>query len=239
MKKWIVLIAFAFFISLASAKTYLPGEQALLLVSVHDWKGDPIPNAECNATIFYPNGTIYLHTSLAYDSNIQLYKASFTIPNETGTYFELAKCKVLFPGNRPKILYARSSFYVSTGLYEVKKQIENLIQNATLNVTAQINITGNLTQAVLNATDEIIGLLLALHSTPITKQYCENNTLVIEKIATWTINKRTYNITKVERINCPFGCSNGECVNPLFSVGILFGILIFIGIVIYLVWRFA
>ena len=237
MKK-IILIALALmFVPLASANTYFPGEQALLLVSVHDWKGEPIENAECNTTVFYPNGSIYFHSALDYDPAIQLYKASFTIPNETGTYLELAKCKVLNGGQR--ILYDRSSFYVSENLYDVKKQIESLIQNATLNVTAQINITGNLTQAVLNATDEILGLLLALHSTPVTKQYCENNTLVIEKIATWTINNKTYNITKVEKVDCPFGCSNGECVNPLFSIGLLFGIIIFIGIVVYLVWRLS
>ncbi|MEM4818919.1 MAG: hypothetical protein QXQ91_01215, partial [Nanopusillaceae archaeon] len=49
--------------------------------------------------------------------------------------------------------------------------------------------------------EELIGLLLALHSTPESYKYCKDNkTLVVVKNAFWEINNKTYNITKSEEI---------------------------------------
>ncbi|OYT41597.1 MAG: hypothetical protein B6U78_02795 [Candidatus Aenigmarchaeota archaeon ex4484_224] len=76
-------------------------------------------------------------------------------------------------------------------------------------------------------------------SLEVTRKYCRNNTLVIERVGYWKVNNKVYNITKTEEIYCEFGCEekgdNAYCLPPpekasLYSFGILAGILILISV---------
>jgi len=244
MKKTILLILFLqaiFFISFSSL--YFPGENTYFSVLLSDINGNVIKNANCFGYIFYPNGTLYKQVQLVFDENINLYRAEFEIPEVYGTYTQFAYCEFELFGRVQK-RYAYNTFFVSNLREKVDEFISNLISIATINITAEI--TGNITESLIsirNETkkdiDDLIGLLLALHSTPETYKYCKDDkTLVIVKTATWNVNDKVYNITKNEEINCQFGCNldRNECNEPSYKTyiliaGMIFGILIILLII--------
>ncbi|MEM0324788.1 MAG: hypothetical protein QXW35_02710 [Candidatus Aenigmatarchaeota archaeon] len=247
MKKTILLILFLQAIFLISfSSLYFPGENAYFSVLLSDINGNVIKNANCFGYIFYPNGTLYKQVQLVFDENINLYRAEFKIPEVYGTYTQFAYCEFELFGRVQK-RYAYNTFFVSNLREKIDEFISNLISNATININITADITGNITESLMNIAyetkkdiDDLIGLLLALHSTPETYKYCKDNkTLVIVKNAFWEINNKTYNITKNEEIQCQFGCNfeKNECNEPAYKTYIIIAGLIFVILIIILIIR--
>jgi hypothetical protein len=234
MKKILVLlpIILSFAVSLAQ---YIPNETANIIAQVSDVWGNPIDNANCSAYIFDPDFNLVFSSLLEYKNGF--YVSNFTVPEKYGTYLEYVECNVTLYG-KPKTIKSAKTFYVSSAFDVIERQLKEYVSNVSINVT--LNITGNLTEAVSQAQEDIIGLLLALHSTPETSSYCYNSThRMVIKTATWQINNKDYNITKNELEYCERGCNNqtGECVMPTYTAfGWAVGIII-VGIILYVIFR--
>jgi len=213
----------------------MPSENITLYVELSDYRGAPIKDANCTAKIYSPNLDLVYNLDLKYSNEIGCYYSSFLAPNNYGTYLEVVNCTFkMF--NRTQSLVSRNTFVVTSGFDFVNQ----LVQNASINIS--LNITGNITQALeegfnyINSSmsaqhEDLIGLLLALHSTPNTSKRCiSKNLLEIEKIAYWNINGKIIPIKKYEYVVCK--CENNDCVveqsfNPLIMV-IPIALLIFI-----------
>lgn len=234
MKKVWILIPFLLIFGISFAQ-YIPGETANIIVSVSDVWGNPIENASCMIYIFDPDFQLIFSDVLQYKEGF--YVSSFTIPQKYGTYLEYAVCNITLNG-KEKTIRASKTFYVSSAFDVIERQLSEYISNVTINVS--LNITGNITQAVSEAQEDIIGLLLALHSTPETSSYCYNEThRVVIKTATWNINKKTYNITKEELELCSRGCNNatGECIMPTYTAFAWAIGIIIVGIILFVLLR--
>jgi hypothetical protein len=237
MKKILLLlpIILSFAVSLAQ---YIPNETANIIVQVSDVYGNSIDDAVCIAYIFDPDFNLVYSTALTYRSGF--YVSNFTIPSKYGTYLEYVECNVTLYG-KPKTIKSAKTFYVSSAFDVIERQLREYVSNVTLNVS--VNITGNLTESIERAQEDLIGLLLALHSTPETGTYCINDTArMVIKTATWHINDRDYNITKREIEYCEFGCNNvtGECIaSPANRTLTLVFIAIGLAILLFIVWRFV
>jgi hypothetical protein len=234
MKKILVLlpIILSFAVSLAQ---YIPNETANIIAQVSDVWGNTIDNANCSAYIFDPDFNLVFSSPLQYKNGF--YVSNFTIPEKYGTYLEYVECNVTLYG-KPMTIKSAKTFYVSSAFDVIERQLKEYVSNVTLNVS--LNITGNLTEAVSQAQEDIIGLLLALHSTPETSSYCYNSThRMVIKTATWEINKKTYNITKNELEYCEHGCNNqtGECVMPTYTAFTWAVGIIIAGIIMYVIFR--
>jgi hypothetical protein len=234
MKKILLFlpIILGFAVSLAQ---YIPNETANIIAQVSDVWGNPIDNANCSAYIFDPDFNLVFSSSLQYKNGF--YVSNFTVPEKYGTYLEYVECNITLYG-KPMTIKSAKTFYVSSAFDVIERQLKEYVSNVSINVT--LNITGNLTEAVSQAQEDIIGLLLALHSTPETSSYCFNSThRMVIKTATWEINKKTYNITKQELEYCERGCNNqtGECIMPTYTAFTwAVGIIIF-GIILFLIFR--
>jgi hypothetical protein len=234
MKKILFLlpIILSFAVSLAQ---YIPNETANIIAQVSDVWGNPIDNANCSAYIFDPDFNLVFSSLLEYKNGF--YVSNFTVPEKYGTYLEYVECNITLYG-KPKTIKSAKTFYVSSAFDVIERQLKEYVSNVSINVT--LNITGNLTEAVSQAQEDIIGLLLALHSTPETSSYCYNSThRMVIKTATWHINNKDYNITKNELEYCERGCNNetGECVMPTYTAfGWAVGIII-VGIILYVIFR--
>jgi len=245
MKKLTILAMFLMLVSPVYA-LYSPNESVSFILTLTDYYGNPITDASCNGYIYYPNLTLYTSFPLTYDNSTGVYHHQFVTPADYGTYLEIAKCNfTLF--SIPKKISAYKTMYVSKSLDTLEEQIRNISKNISLQVV--LNITGNITQAInqsMNFTQEKIDfltdLMLALHSTPVTKQYCaDNKTLIIEKTATWVVGGRTIPIIKNETVMCPYGCDlvRNECISPPYQrYLIVLGIVIFTIAVIIVFWRY-
>jgi len=234
MKKIGIIIPLLLIFGIAVAQ-YIPGETANIIVSVSDVWGNPIENASCMIYIFDPDFQLIFSDVLQYKEGF--YVSNFTIPNKYGTYLEYAVCNVTLYG-KEKTIRASKTFYVSSAFDVIERQLSEYISNVSINVS--LNITGNITQAVSEAQEDIIGLLLALHSTPETSSYCYNEThRVVIKTATWNINEKTYNITKEELEFCSRGCNNatGECIMPTHTAFAWAVGIIIVGIILFLIFR--
>jgi hypothetical protein len=225
-------IILSFAVSLAQ---YIPNETANIIAQVSDVWGNPIDDANCSAYIFDPDFNLVFSSSLEYKNGF--YVSNFTVPEKYGTYLEYVECNVTLYG-KPKTIKSAKTFYVSSAFDVIERQLKEYVSNVSINVT--LNITGNLTEAVSQAQEDIIGLLLALHSTPETSSYCYNSThRMVIKTAIWHINNKDYNITKNELEYCERGCNNqtGECVMPTYTAfGWAVGIII-VGIILYVIFR--
>jgi len=227
MKK--MFLIFLVLIPIVFSKIYMPNENITIYVELSDYRGNPIENANCTAKIYSPNLDLVYNLSLEYNDEIGCYYSSFLAPSDYGTYLEVVNCSFEIFG-RTQSLVSRNTFVVTSGFDFVNK----LVQNASLNIS--LNITGNITQALeegfsnINSSmyaqyEDLIGLLLALHSTPNTSKKCiSKNLLEIEKIAYWNVNGRIIPIRKYEYVVCR--CENDDCVvgesfNPLFLLVIL------------------
>jgi hypothetical protein len=234
MKKILILlpIILSFAVSLAQ---YIPNETANIIAQVSDVWGNSIDNANCSAYIFDPDFNLVFSSLLEYKNGF--YVSNFTVPEKYGTYLEYVECNVTLYG-KPKTIKSAKTFYVSSAFDVIERQLKEYVSNVSINVT--LNITGNLTEAVSQAQEDIIGLILALHSTPETSSYCYNSThRMVIKTATWHINNKDYNITKNELEYCERGCNNqtGECVMPTYTAfGWAVGIII-VGIILYVIFR--
>lgn len=166
MKKLLIFIGFLLTVGIGYAEVYTPGENATFVVELVDYKGNPII-ANCSGKIYYPDLTLYQEFNMSYDNVLGVYYHYFTIPNRYGTYIEIANCSF---ANKYRV--TRDTFFVS-GRYN---KIDQLLQNATnITISASLNITGNITQALsqnfqqLNETinyqfDDLRGFLIALHA---------------------------------------------------------------------------
>jgi len=231
----IALILFGIIVIESAFAQYIPGENVTLIVSVSDAFGNPIENASCIIYIFDPNFNLIFSDNLVYRNGF--YVSNFTVPSRYGTYLEYAVCNVTI-NNKLKTIRASKTFFVSSAFDVIERQLSQYISNVTVNVS--LNITGNITQAVAQAQEDIIGLLLALHSTPETSYYCYNEThRAVLKTATWTINDKTYNITKYELMYCERGCNNatGECIMPTYTAFAWAVGIILAGIFLYVIFR--
>jgi hypothetical protein len=234
MKKILVLLPIILSFAVSSAQ-YIPNETANIIAQVSDVWGNPIGDASCSAYIFDPDFNLVFSSLLEYKNGF--YVSNFTVPEKYGTYLEYVECNVTLYG-KPKTIKSAKTFYVSSAFDVIERQLKEYVSNVSINVT--LNITGNLTEAVSQAQEDIIGLLLALHSTPETSSYCYNSThRMVIKTATWQINNKDYNITKNELEYCERGCNNqtGECVMPTYTAfGWAVGIII-VGIILYVIFR--
>jgi len=234
MKKILLLlpIILSFAVSLAQ---YIPNETANIVVQVSDVWGNSIDNANCSAYIFDPDFNLVFSSLLEYKNGF--YVSNFTVPEKYGTYLEYVECNVTLYG-KPKTIKSAKTFYVSSAFDVIERQLREYVSNVSINVT--LNITGNLTEALSKAQEDIIGLLLALHSTPETSSYCYNSThRMVIKTATWQINNKDYNITKHELEYCEHGCNNqtGECIMPTYTAFVWAIGIIIIGIILYVIFR--
>jgi len=233
MKKLVISlpIFLLFFIGFSNAQIYIPNETASFIVSVTDTWGNSL-DANCSGYIF-KNGSLIWQDQLQKVDNF--YISSFTVPDEYGTYLQVAECNVSLYGIR-KTIRASKTFFVSSAFDVIKHQLETVVNQTAVNVT--LNITGNISEAVANATEDIIGLMLALHSTPETRTYCQDNqTLVHEKVANWTIRGKVYPIVKREVEICPYGCDpeRNACNHPPY---LYFSILLAAVVITYLAFKF-
>jgi len=237
MKKLMLLlpIIFSFAVSLAQ---YIPNETANIIVQTSDVWGNSIDNANCSAYIFDPDFNLVYSNTLTYRNGF--YVSNFTVPEKYGTYLEYVECNVTLYG-KPKTIKSAKTFYVSSAFDVIERQLREYVSNVTLNVS--VSVTGNITEAVEKAQEDIVGLLLALHSTPETGTYCINDTArMVIKTATWHINDRDYNITKREIEYCEYGCNNvtGECIaSPANRTLTLVFIAIGLAVLLFIVWRFV
>jgi hypothetical protein len=234
MKKILFLlpIILSFAVSLAQ---YIPNETANIIAQVSDVWGNSIDNANCSAYIFDPDFNLVFSSLLQYKNGF--YVSNFTVPEKYGTYLEYVECNVTLYG-KPMTIKSAKTFYVSSAFDVIERQLKEYVSNVSINVT--LNITGNLTEAVSQAQEDIIGLLLALHSTPETSSYCYNSThRMVIKTATWQINNKDYNITKHELEYCERGCNNetGECVMPTYTAFTWAVGIIIVGIILFLIFR--
>jgi hypothetical protein len=234
MRKILVLlpIILSFAVSLAQ---YIPNETANIIAQVSDVWGNPIENANCSAYIFDPDFNLVFSSPLQYKNGF--YVSNFTVPEKYGTYLEYVECNITLYG-KPMTIKSAKTFYVSSAFDVIERQLKEYVSNVSINVT--LNITGNLTEAVSQAQEDLVGLLLALHSTPETSSYCYNSThRMVIKTATWHINNKDYNITKQELEYCERGCNNqtGECIMPTYTAFTWAVGIIIVGIILFLIFR--
>jgi len=239
MKKYIGIPFLLFFIISVNAQ-YYGGETANFIVDFSDYTGNPV-NGICSGYIFYPNLTLYTFFPLQFDSNSGVYYHSFTVPDEEGTYLEVAKC-IAFFGYKNKTLYARKTFFVSKSLEQYTEDIHNLVQNASLNIT--LDITGNITEGIQNASaelpKEVWKFFKTMELSGITlddPQECINST----HLKIWTtrnvcIGTDCFIINSTEIRECPYGCNmNTNACNwdPIGSYFIVIGVIFIIGVIIW------
>lgn len=247
MKREILLaIILVAFFGISYSQIYFPGETSKLLVSVTDVFGNVIENAQCYGKIFFPNNSVYVEGYLTYNPITKVYEMSYEIPEVYGEYVRYVSCEINVSGRIMK-RYAFDSFFVSNLRQKLDEYIENLTRNTTIEIT--MNITGNISQSleiirenISKDIEDLMGLLLALHSTPETYTYCaDESTLITVKVAEWYINNKTYNITKEEKVICPFGCDNttipNKCKQPTYQNYLLIAGIFFVILIIFLIIR--
>jgi len=136
------------------------GDQGQTIIRVSDYKGNPL-TATCNATIVYPNKTVYLMLDqLMTASSIQgNYYTTFQIPSVSGIYEEYVVCEVNVSGTM-KTTKTSSSFHVSPildlftnissqisglneSLYNVNGSISNQITDTNNSISTQISQTNS------------------------------------------------------------------------------------------------
>jgi len=231
-----ILLIFAFIAAIISMNkvsyAYVPNETLTIRAIIYDYKGTPITNANCSAYVYKPDGSLAYVLNMSYEPVSKSYYSTFKV-DDCGIWFEYVRCNfTMFGINTYR--ESRKTFYVTCAFNDLNRQIEELVNNATLNVT--VSITGNITQAIENTTEDLIGLLFALHSTPITNSTClDNSTLLVQKVATWKVNNKVYHITKNETMFCEYGCYNGECLPPPTNRYIMYGGVALIIIVVSII----
>jgi len=240
VKKMLLVLAVLLIPALAKA-SYAPNETVNFILTLTDAYGSPIPDANCTGYVYYPNMTLYAVLSLQYSNGV--YYAQYTTPSVYGTYLETAVCNYTLYGKQ-RTAFAYSYAYVSQSIDILEERLRQIAENATMNVS--VNITGqieNVTNQTLDTLDEIISLMIALHSTPVTEQYCvdENHSMSV-KTAQWQVGNRIIPVVKNETEYCEYGCNNqtGAC-NPAPYIRlsmVTLVILFIIGIVIF-IWRFV
>jgi len=244
MKKLLFFISLFLIITTVYAQTYFKSTKANLIAVLQDTWGNPRVG-NCTAYIFYPDMSLYRTLNLSYNPIAGVYYAEFTVPNQTGTYLEVVKCKTVI-NNKTFTIYARKTFFVSDALNEFQNDIHNLVQNASINVT--VDITGNITQGMKTLPKEVWKFFKMMEVSGVTlddPQECINEThLKIYTTRHVCIGNDCFDINSTEIRECRYGCDTvlNQC-NPdpihrnLMIVGVIFGLLLLIGIIYVLVRR--
>jgi len=233
--KKIALLTAILLIPLALA-SYTPNENVNFILLLTDIYGNPIQNASCVGYVYYPNMTLYAELPLQYSNGI--YYSQFTTPDVYGTYLETAMCNYTLYGKQ-RTIFAYNYIYVSQSLDVLEQRLRNISENASVNVL--VNITGeiqNVTNITLDKLDELLAVLIALHSTPVTQSYCiDEYHLLTVKEAKWQIGNRIIPVIKNETIYCEYGCNNetNQCnpapyIKQSFVLGL---IVLIIGLIVF------
>lgn len=228
-----ILLSIFLFFNITYGNFYVPNETITISSVVVDTFGNLI-DTNCSISVLDKNLNLVLQDSMNKKNLMHYY--SFTL-SEYGDYIVIVKCKNQFG----KDIFSYKKIRIVDYFSVLEEKIGELVHNASLNIT--LNITGNITEAVSQAQEDIIGLLLALHSTPETSFSCYNEThRIVYKTANWNINDKVYNITKTELEYCQYGCNNntGECYGrPSEGLMSLFWIIIALvgGIILYSILR--
>jgi hypothetical protein len=95
----------------------MQNEAGQTIVRVTNSLGIPVTSSGCNATIFYPNKTIWANAVvMTQGGTAGSWYYDWTAPNITGNYEEYVQCAVN-PSNR--LVGAGSSFHVSQALTDL------------------------------------------------------------------------------------------------------------------------
>lgn len=239
--KYLILIIL---IGITFSSTYFPLEDAKFIVRLEDAFGNPITNASCYAKIYFPNNSIFIEGYMTLNEETNNFELYYTIPEVYGTYTRIAYCEANINGRIFKRT-ASDTFFVSNLREKLDEYIENITKNATLEIV--LNITGNISQSLEGIAQEfrqgiedLLYLVIALHSTPETYKYCKDNeTLIIVKQAEWNVNNRTFNITKTEQVKCEYGCNpeRNECNPSPWNKYFMIGAILFVILILFLILR--
>ncbi len=141
---------------MVSGTEYISGEVGQVIVRLSDFKGRPITDGLCNATILYPDKSYFMLDQPLQSSTVSgNYFREFTTPELTGIYEETIVCT---PAGKPGITTVSSSFHVSVALnfiiemsrlqaeryYDLVRRInatQNNISAATEDILREINET--------------------------------------------------------------------------------------------------
>jgi len=247
--KWLFLtsiLCILLFINIANSMSYLPLDNAQIIVAVTDWTGKQL-DANCTVTVFYPNKTLMNHYTMAKSPTGNHY-IQFTAPNVTGIYEFNVTC--ILPN---RVLKKYGTFQVSS----ISQHLQNL---ANITISAQYNIsqniTGNLTEAfntafntfykkirndiILLAPEEKEGgfSLLGMFVADTKNQVCiDNRTLRIYTNKTYRIGNETIFVRRYVDKVCENGCRNNSCIIGVnaFSVVMVTVIILMIFSIIYFI----
>jgi hypothetical protein len=116
--------------------------------------------------------------------------------------------------------------------------IPSIIIPCCQNISTKLDNISEILSASYLTLDDIIGVLLATHSTPVSRAYCSGNFLIEEKNATWTVKNKVYPITKNETTLCAFGCDavSNSCRPDTFwtIIGTIIALVAFVGLLYWL-----
>ncbi len=108
-----------------SGTAYISGEKGQVIVRLSDGLGTPITDAECNATIIYPDKDYFIIDQGMLGSSIPgNYYIDFVTPDETGIYEEIVVCDIDVDGDE-MTLDISSSFQVSIALNMIMELASN------------------------------------------------------------------------------------------------------------------
>lgn len=150
------------YLDIVSKTEYYANETGQVIVRISNWQGYPL-SATCNATIVYPNKTIWLVDQPMSTSSIAgNYYHTVTIPDVLGVYEYSFDCIAQLNG-RPYPLSSSSSFHVSVG-YQKFQQILDLIDD--LNSSFSINLD-DLNSTLIAQLNEISDQIISVNDTVI------------------------------------------------------------------------
>jgi hypothetical protein len=142
----------------AGGTEYLSGTEGQIAYQyITTNKGDPEPvnDAICNTTIWYPNNSIFIsNKSMPYlTGSVGIYSTNFTVPSVQGVYKTQAVCR-----SAPKWSYGASTFHVEDSLFNAQQTTYSFLQvmNTTM-VTNQnyiISLVQNVSTQISNSWQE-------------------------------------------------------------------------------------
>ncbi len=155
-------------IKMVSGTEYISGEYGQIIVRVADRNGNPFPDANCSASVLYPDKSYFLADySMVQSSQPGNYYVEFMTPTINGIYEELITCTYTDKG-QSQLLKISSSFHVSPALNfivemsilqaERYRDIVDRINNTRLELMEEINRTFNkdFAELLINKTDRLM-----------------------------------------------------------------------------------
>ena len=130
------------YLDVISHTEYYANESGQVIVRISDYLGNPL-NATCNATIIYPDKSVWLLDQAMSSSSIAgNYYLTVTIPNVLGVYEYSFDCDVNLYG-KPYSLKKSSSFFVSIAYQKFQEILDKLdaLNSTFYNQTGAMNST--------------------------------------------------------------------------------------------------